>query len=83
MILIEKLRCLEHLDYLIRHRVVGSPDEIAERVGVSRSTLYTYLKVFREYGAKINYDRYKRCFYYEEGEGGSLVFKMGQKSKKS
>lgn len=74
MLLVDKLRCLEHLDYLISHQVRGTPIQIAKRIGVSRSTLYEYLQILVYYGAKIAYDRHRQCFYY--GKDGYCKLKF-------
>jgi transcription initiation factor IIE alpha subunit len=50
---------------LIRHKSTGSPDELAERLGMSRSSLFeliAYLK--EEMNAPIIYDRDRVSYVY-------------------
>ena len=56
---------LARLDHLIRHQATGNPDELAERLDISRSTLFeliAYLK--EEMNAPIVYDRDRLSYTY-------------------
>jgi len=55
---------LERLDYLIRTKTTGTPDELAKKLGISRSQLYAYLSLLKDRGAPISFSRYRKCFYY-------------------
>ena len=59
------LEKIARLDYLIRHKATGNPDELAERLDMSRSTLFdliAYLK--EEMNAPIVYDRDRLSYTY-------------------
>lgn len=54
------------IDSKIAHRSTGSPNEFARDIGMSRSTLFEYLAYMRhDFGLIIEYDRYKRTYYYD------------------
>ncbi|MGH2643742.1 MAG: HTH domain-containing protein [Chitinophagaceae bacterium] len=82
MLLVEKLRCLEHLDYLISHQIRGTPLEIARRMGVSRATLYNYLHLLEEMGADIQYNKPLGYFYYSSEIKLNLGYIIKIKDKK-
>lgn len=56
--------CLIH--NLIYQQGTGTPEEFAEKVGLSRSQLGKYLSYFR-YDLKVDvaYDRYRQTYYYD------------------
>jgi len=55
---------LERLDYLIRQKSTGTPNQLAERLNMSERTLYGFLNEMRELGAPIKYSRAKQTYYY-------------------
>ncbi len=65
MTFIEKLRLIERIDQLIRLKATGSADQLASRLGISRSTLYEILECMRNMDAEITYCRDQCTFYYE------------------
>jgi predicted DNA-binding transcriptional regulator YafY len=60
------LNRLERLDYFIRIKATGTPQELASKLGLSRSSLYEYINVLKERGAVIHFCRKRHCFYYQE-----------------
>jgi predicted DNA-binding transcriptional regulator YafY len=64
----ELLDRIEKMDYLIKTRRTGTPDQFAIKIGVSVRMLHTYLAMFRERNAPIKYDR-EKCSYIYEFEG--------------
>lgn len=62
----EQIALLRRLDYFIQRKVSGTPMEIANRLGVSRSSLFRYLDELRNFGAEISYCRDRQCYYYKE-----------------
>ena len=57
---------LDRLDNLIRHKATGSPDELAERLGLSRSSLFDIIAFLKEeMRAPIYYDRNRPSYMYE------------------
>ena len=55
---------IEHFDSLIRKESTGAANEFSKRLGISERTLRNHLQQFRELGASIVYDRYKRTYKY-------------------
>jgi biotin operon repressor len=51
---------------LIRQEHTGTPDKFAEKLHISRTTLYEIISECRSYGVKIGYSRVKGTFYYKE-----------------
>lgn len=70
---LEKLEVIERVDGLIRRKATGTPDELASRLGVSRSTVYELIECLQLLGAEINYCRNKKSFYYKT----EMILKVG------
>jgi predicted DNA-binding transcriptional regulator YafY len=66
MRIIEGIERIKRLDGIIRNRVQGSPQELAEKLGISRSVLYNYLDDLKLMGAEIKYNKKQLCFEYEK-----------------
>ncbi|MRG47480.1 HTH domain-containing protein [Chitinophaga niabensis] len=65
---------LQTIDYLIRIKGTGKPAQLAKRLRISERTLYEFLKLMKDLGAPIEYDRYKESYYYGEKGGFSIKF---------
>lgn len=73
MKIINQIRRIERLDYLIRSRATGTPAELACKLGMSQSQTYSFLKLVREeLDAPIYYSRSEKCYYY--GENVKFIF---------
>jgi DNA-binding IclR family transcriptional regulator len=79
MTFLEKIQHLERLDQLIRHKATGSPDEIATRMQIARSTVYELVDCLRFFGAEVEYCRVRKTFYYI----GDKKFNIGFESIKN
>lgn len=66
MNLLKQLALLDRIDSLIRRKATGTPDEFAEKLDLSRASLYRYLNVLRNAGAIIDYDQQENSFFYVE-----------------
>jgi len=71
---------LKHMDRLIRTKATGTPQEFADKLGMSRSTLMEYLSDMRQLGAMISYCTYRQCYQYEEGSCLKIEFAQNQLS---
>lgn len=61
----EALTMLERIDYHVRTHSTGTPDEFAEKLGVSRSTWFDYLQILIEdLDFPIQYDTYLKSYIY-------------------
>jgi len=51
---------------LIASKKTGSPNEFAQRLGISRSNLYQLIDEFNDMGVEIEYNRTLLSFYFTE-----------------
>lgn len=65
---------LEKLDRLIRNKQTGSPEQLAEQLGISERSLFRYLSVMKARGAAIFFSRNIKSYYYGEQGGFSFRF---------
>jgi len=66
MTFLEKVQLIERVDQLIRMKATGSAHDLADRIEVSRSTVYELIECMKAMGAEIDYCRHKQSFYYVE-----------------
>jgi biotin operon repressor len=62
--LLKYLERAKRMDDLIRRRATGSPDEFAQRLGISRSVLMEHIRDLKEMGAPIRFCDITRSYYY-------------------
>jgi predicted DNA-binding transcriptional regulator YafY len=60
----ETLERIRIIHEAILHEETGTPEEFAERLHISKRHLYHLLDEYKDYGAKIEYDRIKCTYYY-------------------
>lgn len=66
------------MNFLIQHRCTGNAVDFAQKLNLSRSTLFNYLEYMREdLGIDILYDKSRGTYYYDgvglyEALGGGL-----------
>jgi predicted DNA-binding transcriptional regulator YafY len=72
--LIKQIEHLEKIDKLIRERRTGTPDEFAQKVGISRRQLYNYLDELRSYGVDVCYSRVCQSFGYKNNKRLRVYF---------
>ena len=72
MALTNYLRRFQRIDQLIRLRATGTPDDFAEKLGMVKSTLYSYLNAMKDLTVEENnveklYNREKKAWhlYYD------------------
>ncbi|MCL2416614.1 MAG: HTH domain-containing protein [Bacteroidales bacterium] len=56
------------LEKLIRQECTGTPDQLAERLSVSRRTVYNMIDILESYDAKIEFIRRRQTFCYTDGK---------------
>lgn len=61
---IRQIERMQLLNKLIREQRTGSPEELAERLGVSRRQLYAYLEYLKDHGLGICFSRKLNSFMY-------------------
>ncbi|MEL6971289.1 MAG: helix-turn-helix domain-containing protein [Bacteroidota bacterium] len=67
MTYVERLYLLDRLHRLIRRKGTGTPGELANRLEVSKRTVFNHLNILRELGANICYCN-ERCSYFYESD---------------
>lgn len=67
MNLYDRFLQFENLCDLIRRKATGTPDQLAEKLHISRGTVYKLLEEIESYGAEIEYDRNRKCFCFTKG----------------
>ena len=64
------------LEELIRRGRTGTPDDLAERLSVDRSTVYRMIEELKSYGTEIKFCRTRNSFYYNDGPIINIVFRI-------
>lgn len=65
MTFLEKLNAIERLDQLIRLKATGSPDTIANQLGISRRAVFNLINLMKGMNAPIEYCNYQQSYYYQ------------------
>jgi predicted DNA-binding transcriptional regulator YafY len=73
---IRQVERVQMLNKLIASRRTGSPDELANRLGVSRSQLYLIIEYLKDMGLRISFSRKSNSFYYEKEARLSIEFSL-------
>ena len=68
---------IQAMDNYIRRKATGTPEQFAKKMNLSRSALMEYIKLLKDLNAPIEYDDYKRSYYYIF----PCEFKIGFESK--
>lgn len=63
---IRQIERLQMLNKLICEERTGTPEELADRLGVSRRQLYSYFDLLKDFGLEIGFSRKTNSFYYCE-----------------
>ena len=66
MPLIKYLSRLERIHFIISKKATGTPEQLADKLGMSRSMTLNYLSQMKTLGAPISYDPYLESYYYTE-----------------
>lgn len=61
---IRQIERLQLMNKLIREQRTGSPEDLAERLGVSRRQLYVYLEYLKDMGVEIQFSRRLNSFVF-------------------
>ena len=62
----EYVNRIERLDRLIRMKATGTPDQLAERLGMSKRSVINYLNLMKENGAPIKFSYSRQSYFYDE-----------------
>jgi bacteriocin-like protein len=64
MALNDVLEKIKRIDQLIRMQATGNPDQFAQKLGIAKSTLYSYINMMKQYDAPIKYNDERKTFIY-------------------
>lgn len=64
MAVLKYIQRVHRIHNLIRRKATGTPEEFSEKMGISVSMLYEYLKEMKELGAPIEYCKFRRSYHY-------------------
>lgn len=78
--MINILKRFQLLDMLIQEGRTGTPNELAEKLGVSRRTVLLDLRLMKKMGAPIGFNRLTKSYYYNTD--GKFVCTFSFKVKK-
>ncbi len=69
----EQINLIEQLDQLIRLKATGSPEQLANRLNISRAGLFRLMDIMKHLNAPIKFDIYLQSYVYEK----NVCFKFG------
>jgi len=64
MTYIERLQLLERIDGFLKRKQTGTADELAERLGICRRSVFNHFTSLRNMGAEIDYCDYRKSYFY-------------------
>lgn len=76
MNLLQNVNRMEKLHSLILQKKTGTPKELAERLGISRASLYILIDEFNSLNLPVVYSRKYETFYYERDVKLTISFKV-------
>ncbi len=72
MTVFNQLALMERMDNLINRKGTGTADELAERLGICRRSVFNYFDKLRERGAEIEFCSQKNSFIYTNDQRPDL-----------
>lgn len=74
MTFIEKIKIIERIDQLVKMKATGSSQELADRLKISRSTVYELIECMKSMGAEVEYCRKRKSLIYLSDKVFSIGF---------
>ena len=65
MSLIKRIERIERMHTMIKFKRTGSPQQFAQKMGLSQSMLYYIINELKEMGAPIIYSKFRESYEYE------------------
>ncbi|GAB4480817.1 MAG: hypothetical protein OHK0057_34710 [Thermoflexibacter sp.] len=63
--MLKKLNLLQRIAWRIAHKSTGTPEEFADKLAISTSSLHRHLKALKEeWNAPIEYSEVEKSYYY-------------------
>jgi biotin operon repressor len=63
---LDQIKLLKRIHNLIKKKAIGSPNQLATRLDISRASVFRQINILKMLGAKINYSYDKESYVYEE-----------------
>jgi len=76
MKIIETFERIKLLHALILQKKTGTPDQLAKRLGISRTCLYNLIDELKGYNLPIDYSKSLTTFFYEQDVVFTFLFKI-------
>lgn len=57
---------MSRLQYEIKKKHTGNADQLAQKLNISRRTLFKDIEYLRDRGASIKYCRFRKTFFFEK-----------------
>lgn len=73
MNLVERLQRIQYIEYLIKSKAACTVGDLSVKLNTSKRQVSEHIKIMRELGAPIKYNRRTRQLFYEEDK--KFVFK--------
>jgi biotin operon repressor len=71
---VRQIERLQLLNKLVKENRTGNPEQLADRLGISRAKLYLILEELRDQGVWIRYNKRQNSFIYEDCKGINLEY---------
>lgn len=68
------IESFKRIDELIAQKTTGNPAQLADKLDISESTLYEFLKVLKDLGAPVEYDHEMCSYIYKETGQFKIAF---------
>jgi predicted DNA-binding transcriptional regulator YafY len=73
---VRQIERLQLLNKLVKEQRTGKPEELADRMGISRRQLYSYLEFLKDQGVEINFSRKLNSFIYTCDQNLEIAFRF-------
>lgn len=74
--MIKYINRLEYIHFLIKNKSTGNPDQLAKKMGVSKRTIYEYLRALEYLGAEIKYSPLMESYVYNKSGDFQFRYKI-------
>jgi biotin operon repressor len=82
MTIFHQLALMERMDNLIHRKGTGTAEELADRLGICRRSVFNYFDKLRERGAEIEFCFEKNSYFYVDDQRPSLPIIAKQNANK-
>jgi biotin operon repressor len=72
MTIFHQLALMERMDNLINRKGTGTAEELADRLGICRRSVFNYFEKLKDYGAEIAFSVEKNSYFYVDDQRPSL-----------